>query len=169
MRKGRSIRSGVLMILIICILTGLCFVSGCGQSPESTEQTSQKMQTETSAEPEQGELPDRDGSYDSRDDVALYLYVYGELPGNYITKKEARALGWDGGRLEPYAPGKCIGGDHYGNYEGLLPDDDYRECDIDTMGKKRGPKRLVYSDDAIYYTEDHYGSFTQLYDENGEL
>ena len=99
--------------------------------------------------------------------MSLYLYTYGHLPDNFITKKEARALGWEGGSLEPYAPGMCIGGDYFGNYEGVLPaDDEYHECDIDTLGaSKRGAKRLVYSDDAIYYTEDHYETFTLLYGE----
>jgi hypothetical protein len=46
-----------------------------------------------------------DGSYTSKDDVALYLWVYGRLPDNFITKKEAEKLGWPGGSLEPYAPG----------------------------------------------------------------
>ena len=59
----------------------------------------------------------------------------------------------------------CIGGDRFGNYEGLLPDGDYRECDIDTLGKSsRGPKRIVFSDRAIYYTDDHYKSFRCLYE-----
>ncbi len=113
---------------------------------------------------------DRDGSYTSKEDVALYIHIYGELPKNFITKKEARALGWENGSLEPYAPGMCIGGDWFGNYEGLLPEEEgreYHECDIDTLGKKkRGAKRLIYSNDGlIYYTEDHYESFTLLYGE----
>ena len=110
---------------------------------------------------------DEDGSYTSAQDVAAYLVTYGHLPGNFITKKEARALGWEGGSLEPYAPGCCIGGDRFGNYEGTLPEGDYHECDIDTLGAdRRGAKRLVYSDDGrIYYTEDHYESFTLLYGE----
>ena len=105
------------------------------------------------------------GSYTSRDDVALYIHTYGILPGNFITKKDAQALGWSGGSLEPYAPGKCIGGDYFGNYEELLPDADYHECDIDTLGKKsRGAKRLVFDAAGnIYYTDDHYASFTKLY------
>ena len=88
-----------------------------------------------------------------------------KLPGNFITKKDAQALGWNGGSLEPYAPGKSIGGDRFGNYEGLLPDGRYKECDIDTKGKKsRGSKRIVFDDKGnIYYTGDHYESFTQLY------
>jgi len=107
-------------------------------------------------------------SYTSKDDVSLYIHTYGCLPDNFMTKSDARKLGWEGGGLEDYAPGMCIGGDRFGNYEGLLPEDrDYRECDIDTLGKSsRGSKRLVFSDDGlIYYTEDHYESFELLYGE----
>ncbi len=115
----------------------------------------------------QGKPPDEDGRYSSRDEVALYLVEYGRLPDNFITKKEAKALGWEGGPLEPFAPGCSIGGDRFGNYEGALPEGDgrrYTECDIDTAGaEKRGAKRLVFSDDGlIFYTEDHYETFTLL-------
>lgn len=158
------------LILVVLALCVTCFCMGCGQqkAQEPADQTQTEISQETEAEQTEAAI-DRDGSYDSKDEVALYLYTYGELPGNYMTKKEARSLGWDGGKLEPYAPGMCIGGDYYGNYEGLLPEDEYHECDIDTLGKKRGPKRLVYSDENIYYTEDHYETFEQLYDKDGEL
>jgi hypothetical protein len=111
-----------------------------------------------------------DGSYTSKEDVALYIHTYGHLPDNFITKKEARSLGWEGGSLEPYAPGKCIGGDRFGNYEGLLQEKEGRtftECDIDTLGKKsRGAKRIIFTNDGfVYYTEDHYESFELLYGE----
>ena len=101
-------------------------------------------------------------------DVRDYLVEYGELPSNYITKNEARDLGWNGGSVEQYAPGKCIGGDRFGNYEKKLPKNDdrdyYHECDIDTLGKdSRGAKRIIYSKDGdIYYTEDHYESFEKI-------
>ena len=112
---------------------------------------------------------DRDASYTSADDVALYLYTYHELPVNFITKNEARDLGWEGGSLEPYASGMCIGGDRFGNYEGVLPEGySYLECDIDTLGaNSRGARRLVFTNDYeyIYYTEDHYETFTLLYGE----
>ena len=113
---------------------------------------------------------DEDGSYTSKEDVALYIHTYGHLPGNFITKKEAQALGWSGGSLEPYAPGKCIGGSHFGNYEEPLPEAEgrsYTECDIDTLGAgSRGAKRIVFSNDGlIYYTGDHYESFELLYGE----
>ena len=118
--------------------------------------------------PEEAPPIDYDGSYTTKEDVALYIHTYGCLPKNFITKKEAQKLGWEGGGLEDYAPGMCIGGDRFGNYEGLLPEDrSYAECDIDTLGaSKRGTKRIVFSDDGlIYYTEDHYESFELLYGE----
>ncbi|HAW15498.1 MAG TPA: ribonuclease [Clostridiales bacterium] len=138
----------------------------------TTEETEALETTVTSeaAEETTEALLDPDGTYTSKDDVALYLYTYGALPQNFITKNEARALGWEGGGLESYAPGMCIGGDYFGNYEGLLPDApgrEYRECDIDTLGSSsRGAKRIIWSNDGlIYYTDDHYESFTLLYGE----
>lgn len=116
------------------------------------------------------DVPDPDGSYTSKEDVALYIHLYGCLPSNFITKSEARKLGWKSGSVEKYAPGKCIGGDRFGNYEGLLPKAagrTYYECDIDTLGgKSRGAKRIVFSNDGlVYYTSNHYASFTLLYGE----
>ncbi len=134
------------------------------QQPESNPE--QQIPQGQITEPEISE----DGVYTQRDEVALYIHTYGHLPANYITKKQAQALGWEGGKLEPYAPGKSIGGYYYGNYERQLPKKKvmkYYECDIDTQGKKsRGAKRIVYSTDGlIYYTGDHYESFELLYGE----
>ncbi|MBO5428366.1 MAG: ribonuclease [Peptococcaceae bacterium] len=110
-----------------------------------------------------------DGSYTSPDDVAEYLHFYGHLPDNFITKNEARNLGWDSqvGNLDEVAPGMSIGGDTFGNREGLLPKADgrkYYECDVNYEGGYRGEERIVYSNDGlIFYTDDHYKSFEQLY------
>ena len=107
--------------------------------------------------------------YTSKEEVALYLHLYEELPPNFITKNEAKKLGWvsNKGNLGEVAPGMSIGGDHFGNYEGVLPKGkEYHECDIDSDGGYRGAKRIVYSDDGcIYYTEDHYETFELLYGE----
>ncbi len=103
---------------------------------------------------------------DQKDEVALYIHLYDHLPSNYMTKKEARKHGWEGGALSKVIEGMSIGGDYYGNYEGTLPEDNtYHECDIDTNGKKsRGAKRIIYSEDGdVWYTEDHYESFELLY------
>ena len=149
----------MLMLIITGCATGLADNIGSNTS-EVTESTTEN----------DGTVIDEDGTYDSKDDVALYIETYGHLPSNYITKKEAQALGWEGGSLEPYASGKCIGGTHFGNYEGLLPEADgreYTECDINTLGKdSRGAERIVFSNDGlIYYTGDHYQSFELLYGE----
>lgn len=112
---------------------------------------------------------DENGTYTSRDDVALYLHTYGHLPSNYITKDEAEDAGWktEGLDLDEACPGKSIGGDRFGNREGRLPKARGRtwyECDIDYRRGNRNAKRLVYSNDGlIYYTEDHYKTFKQLY------
>lgn len=130
----------------------------------------QEPQTGTATAEADSETLPEDGVYTSMGDVALYLDTYGHLPDNFMTKKEAKDLGWPGGSLEPYAPNMCIGGDRFGNFEGLLPEEKgrtYTECDIDTLGKNsRGAKRIVFSNDGlIYYTDDHYASFRLLYGE----
>jgi len=134
-----------------------------------------KTEAETKTEPEEdveaeesGITVREDGEYSDKDHVALYIHTYGHLPSNYITKKEANALGWpDEGYLKNLAPGKSIGGDYFGNYQGLLPKKkgrEYHECDIDFKGKGRNAKRIIYSNDGlIYYTDDHYETFELLY------
>ena len=136
-------------------------------APESAPE--QAAAPEEAAQPETAAIAE-DGEYSSKDDVALYIHTYGHLPSNFITKKQAEALGWSGGSLEPYAPGKSIGGGYFGNYEGQLPDAKGRkwtECDINTQGKRsRGAERIVFSNDGlIYYTPDHYETFVLLYGE----
>ena len=135
---------------------------------EETEPSETPSEPSETAVPTESQAIDREGSYTTAEDVALYIYTYGELPSNFMTKNEARDLGWEGGSLEPYAPGMCIGGDWYGNYEGMLPETngrEYHECDINTLGaSSRGAERIVFSNDGlIYYTPDHYETFTLMY------
>lgn len=149
-------------------------------APETELTSTSEMQpSDTTAEesetfvlttaPEDTALPpsvEKDGSYTTPEDVAEYIHTFGTLPANFITKKEAQALGWDSskGNLWDVAPGMSIGGDHFGNYEGLLPEGDYHECDVNYAGGYRGAERIIYDDDgSIWYTNDHYKSFEQLY------
>ena len=110
----------------------------------------------------------RGEAYSDKEHVAAYLRAYGELPPNYITKREAQALGWvnSWGNLWKVAPGMSIGGDVFGNYEGALPRKNgrrYYECDIDFSGGTRNGKRIIYSSDGlIFYTEDHYNTFEEI-------
>lgn len=168
MNKKKLPLWGVVLLAALYLFFGMG-----GDIPEAADPV---MPTETQAletlPPDCAEeaVLDEEGSYTTKEDVALYIHIYGHLPENFITKDEARDLGWEGGGLEDYAPGKCIGGDKFGNYEGLLPDAPGRkwtECDIDTLGaNSRGAKRIVFSNDGlIYYTDDHYESFELLYGE----
>ena len=125
--------------IIGIVLLMLCLLTGC-ESQESL----QEMQVSV----------EESGEYTSKDEVAAYLNEFGHLPDNFITKKEAQALGWESkeGNLDEVAPGKSIGGDYFGNYEEVLPDAEgrtYHECDIDYEGGFRNAKRIVYSDDGL--------------------
>ena len=167
MKKKKLPLWGVLVLVALYLFFGM----GGETTPADPVETTAAAIVET-LPPDCAEeaVPDEDGSYTTKEDVALYIHIYGHLPQNFMTKKEAQKLGWEGGSLEKFAPGMCIGGDKFGNYEGLLPEAPGRtwtECDIDTLGaKSRGAKRIVFSNDGlIYYTDDHYESFELLYGE----
>lgn len=153
-----------LLVLLLGIITGCGGISqtaGAGGDRQAAiVQTQQDDDIETLKE---------SGTYTSKEDVADYIHEFGHLPSNYITKKEAKKLGWvsSEGNLAEVAPGKSIGGDRFGNYEGLLPEGrEYYECDINEDGGYRGAERIIYSTDGlIYYTGDHYETFDLLYGE----
>lgn len=179
-----------LRLFAICLIAmAALLLSACGIQEDDVSEilqefsnttTKQTQQTEATHSEEDSEdtenLPDNSTDeklptygeyYYDLTNVVLYIEVYDELPPNYITKSEARELGWEGGSVEDYMEGAAIGGDYFGNYEGLLPEADgraYTECDIDTNGySSRGSRRLVFSNDGLYfYTSDHYESFSEV-------
>ena len=182
----RNIQTRILALLLAALM--LLGLTACGEEiaglaenvfsePEITETA---VSEEIPDEPETPEAPEAEADtgtsgsavtegeyYYDLEHVVLYLDRYGVLPDNYITKDEARELGWEGGSVENYLDGAAIGGDRFGNREGLLPEASgrsYTECDIDTDGQSsRGAKRLVFSNDGLYfYTEDHYETFDEL-------
>ncbi|HIU64708.1 MAG TPA: ribonuclease [Candidatus Avacidaminococcus intestinavium] len=174
-----------IMSLLLTLLCAVFLLVGCAKNTEQNQTQHGKVHTtnESIALPSAKEQAkaesysktlDKKGSYTTKDEVALYLHTYNKLPENFIKKAEAQALGWTGGSLKKYAPGKAIGGDRFGNFEGVLPKKQgriYYECDIDTLkASARGAKRIVFSNDGlIYYTDNHYASFTLLYgDEKNE-
>lgn len=156
-------RNWLTALLMLLLMTAL-LVTGCASDGANTG-------TENGTEPHAaGSISvTEQGQYTAPQDVADYLHRYGHLPDNFITKKEAKALGWDNqaGNLDEVAPGKSIGGDSFSNREGLLPKEkgrSYWECDVNYTGGYRGSERLIYSSDGlIFYTDDHYKSFEQLY------
>ena len=168
-----------LLALLITLSLAACSSAEPASEPipssPSYTVSSEQSEVENSSkavEPDQNDSPklDEHGYYYSAEDVSLFIFTYNHLPDNFITKSEARELGWEGGSVEKYLEGAAIGGDKFGNREGILPKAkgrQYYECDIDTNGQNsRGAKRVVFSNDGlIYYTDDHYESFTLLYGE----
>ena len=193
--KHKSKKGFYRLILWMMALILALSLSGCGVSIEVEAPGAQeKPAAEQPAAAEAGESPESDseaasaalspleallaeaesyveegGRYTAPEDVAAYLHLYGKLPENFITKRDADDLGWESnkGNLWEVTDEMSIGGDTFGNREGRLPDKEGRkwfECDVSYEGGYRGAERLVYSNDGlIYYTEDHYESFVQFY------
>ena len=101
--------------------------------------------------------------------VADHIKKHNRLPDNFITKNEAKKLGWNParGNLWDVATGKSIGGDVFHNREKKLPvkrGRSWYEADINYKGGKRGKDRIIFSSDGlIYKTEDHYRTFTRIH------
>ena len=158
----------LMLVFSVTLFTG-CAVTDNAPADRSNVSLEQFDKSDISADALKyaEEIITEDGVYTTPATVAAYLHTFNKLPGNFITKKEAQKLGWDSskGNLADAAPGMSIGGDSFGNYEKQLPEGKrYRECDVNYTGGKRGAERIVYSTDGdIYYTGDHYSTFTQLY------
>ncbi len=166
LRKAISI-----LVIAAFVLAGVLYLREqlwpSADPPATTVQT----QPDETPQPAQSDerTVDKGGAYTSKEEVALYLHLYGELPANFITKQKAEDRGWDSakGNLDEVCPGMSIGGSRFGNYEGQLPEAagrTWKECDINYDGGYRGAERILYSNDGlIYYTGDHYETFEQLY------
>ena len=166
----------VLAALLVVVVLGL---SGCAASPAASakKENAAPAATEavtaapTAAPAAAGEeeKAEETGPIIEPQAIADYLFKYGVLPDNFITKKEAQALGWDSSYnyVRDVAPGMSIGGDRFGNYEGNLPEvpgRKYYECDCYYTGGKRNAYRIIYSNDGhVWYTEDHYQTFEEMY------
>lgn len=147
--------------ILALFLSILIIISGCRLNDNSPIEEENKAQsTENIYE---------SGTYTDPHELAQYIHTYGRLPNNFLTKKEALKLGWESekGNLWDVTDKMSIGGDRFGNREGLLPKEEgrvYYECDVNYEGGYRGAERIVFSNDGlIFYTDDHYESFTQLY------
>ncbi len=167
----RRLSGWIAAVLITILVTAS--LAGCAGSVSGTGgSVSGSTAAQGTVQAAEEETVSRDGTYTSKEEVALYIYLYGELPSNFITKKEAEALGWkkepgEAGELQNVAPGKSIGGDRFGNYEKLLPESEgrkYFECDINYISGNRGAERIIFSNDGlVFYTGDHYKTFEKLY------
>ncbi|WP_375546947.1 ribonuclease domain-containing protein [Paenibacillus sp.] len=159
-QMGRWSRSWLAAMIVMLVV----LLTGCGNgSDHSFTVKPSSPSASGSSQTEQKQLP-----LTSFKDVSDYIRKHQELPANFITKKEAEQLGWvaSKGNLDKVAPGKSIGGDRFGNREGLLPKAKNRiwyEADINYKKGPRGADRIIYSNDGlIYMTTDHYKSFTDI-------
>lgn len=180
--------AALLCALIVLLLTVSAFtaqasggVSLSSREPCAAETASKKKKKKNTATPpaavtpapelagEDGEDGEPDGPITDPQAIADYLFTWGELPENFITKKDARAAGWDpaANYLSDVLPGMSIGGDYFGNFEGRLPRGSglsYHEADANYEGGRRGAERIIYSSDGrVWYTGDHYNTFTELF------
>jgi len=151
--------------MIIAIIISTMMLFGCSSATNNEKADSQNTEGNNAV----SENIKEDGRYSTVEDVSEYIHIYGKLPQNFITKSKATKLGWDSdkGNLWEATDKMSIGGDVFGNREGLLPKADGRkwfECDINYSGGYRGAERIIYSNDGlIYYTNDHYNTFKKLY------
>ncbi len=92
------------LLLLLALLLSLTACGDAAQTIDAVQQAAQTVQEIAAAQEEETPDIEEDGTYTTKEDVARYIHTYGHLPENFITKKQAQALGWEGGSLEPYAP-----------------------------------------------------------------
>ncbi len=158
----------LLRILAVFLMALAVLCAGCSSKDPAPAANASSANAAAAAKTEKPKYLDlfveEDGIYTDKEHVAAYIIKYKKLPQNYITKAEAQKLGWPKqGSLDKVAPGRSIGGDTYGNREGLLPKGHWKECDIGYVKGSRNSRRIVFSSSGeIYYTKDHYASFQKL-------
>lgn len=169
---GNVVTSVLVAVVVALAAVGAACLTGCSAAGDATSSATSAVATSEKSGATSGAATvsvAEDGSYTSKDDVALYIHAYGHLPSNYISKTKARAAGWvsSEGNLDEVLPGKSIGGSQYYDDDQQLPAKKGRtwtECDINYTGGYRGAERIVFSNDGlIYYTGDHYQTFERLY------
>lgn len=158
-------RFGMKLVALLLVAAALL---GCLTTAFAASKKQSAAKTETLVVYAADYPVEEDGWYSTMEEVAVYLTLYEKLPGNFISKYDAENLVWDNrkGNLDKVAPGCSIGGNRFGNYEGLLPEAKgrkYTECDINYDGGYRNGERIVFSNDGlIFYTSDHYQTFTPV-------
>ena len=172
-------RRNKLLVLFVLLLTAVLLVSGCFAEREAARRrrkatpTAEPVATQAPAETgtqTDGAMPTaKPGPRTEAQRIADYLFTYGELPDNFLTKLEAQALGWDSrfNYVSDVAPGMSLGGDYFGNYQERLPKVKgrrYYEADCFYIKGRRNEYRIIYSNDGqVWYTEDHYQTFEELF------
>lgn len=164
MRKGNK-----LAVLIVLLIAAVLFLTnGLETAKEKQNPAAPAVTGAPTAVP--ADAPAAvSGPLEAAQRIADYLFEYGKLPDTFLKKRDAQALGWDSeyNYVSDVAPGRSIGGDYFGNYEQKLPvvqGRKYYEADCFYQGGKRNAYRIIYSNDGhVWYTGDHYNTFTELF------
>lgn len=172
-----------LTVLLVILLTAALLLTSCTASALETAKKKKNRTTPTvtvaatatpaaapTASPTAVPAPTATpGPLDEAQWLADYIFEHGELPENFITKREAESLGWKTTYryVSDLGLGTAIGGDYFGNYEQKLPvvkGRKYYEADCFYQRGPRNEYRIIYSTDGhVWYTEDHYETFTELF------
>ena len=94
---NQSLKRGLVLILIALVIFGVLYFTSQPSEDEAPIQTavpnvSAEISPDLTEAPAETGAPDvafldENGSYTTKEDVALYLHQYGHLPPNFITKK----------------------------------------------------------------------------------
>ncbi len=198
MRRNWKRWTALLTLIVIAVSLFVLLTASADNTPDQAQQTVQDMwagrrKTTPTPKPDKTPKPSNnatatpkptptpepdlptatpvpDGPIIEPQAIADWLFSHDfTLPDNFITKKEAQALGWQNGYryVSDAAPGKSIGGDYFGNYEQQLPTAKgrrYYECDCWYEKGPRNAYRIIFSNDGlVFYTEDHYQTFVQMF------
>lgn len=166
MQKLKKFKLINTIIISLILIFGL---GGCDYRNINLEDTNPLVSSDFKDQKSDNSLTENikeDESYYRMEDVAAYIHIYNKLPQNYLTKKQARNLGWIPKKNNLWEVTKkgVIGGDRFGNFENNLPKSSYKEADVNYHGGKRNAERLVFDNEGnIFYTKDHYQSFERIY------
>ncbi len=105
---------------------------------------------------------------DGTNGAGWYLKFKHRLPEYYISRQDAKALGWNpkSGNLSDVAPAQMLFGGEFKNKKGKLPQAEGRlwyEADINYIDGWRNRERILFSNDGlIFVTYDHYETFIEI-------
>lgn len=151
-------------------------VGNSGETNKDPDNTNPPTGNENTNKPDENDVPfenfgmnvitvdlkkvnvNENGNYNTKEEVAAYIHLYNKLPSNYNSNSSYVKKNYNAQDKLSY------GGATFQNREGLLPKAAGRtfiECDIGYTGGSRNALRIVYSSDGlIFYTSDHYASFS---------
>lgn len=163
----------IIIILLLIIIALLAYNTFSHKGKVSKSEVTQNNSSVTKQTENKSDISETSSENQSIEEltkesvVVAYVKAHGQLPDYYITKREARAQGWNPaeGNLCEVLPGRAIGGDVFTNRERSLPTASGRiwyEADLNYDCGNRNSDRILFSNDGlVYVTHNHYKTFEQ--------